>query len=272
MSVDQVKKFLDGVTEYPDTTPIRIGETEVPLGSLRQLTASERAGLADRMKAVETKENELNTRQSQIVDLAQKAQAAYQAAEDARRTATQPPPNPGADPFNDPWLQPVKAALDARDKKIEELAGQLKSAFQTQQQIASIWAEDRWSREYDTLNFGKREKKPTVDELKKFAAENKINDRFGLPSVRGAWEKMSEADRMEELRKAAEEKGREEGRMEALASRVTAPGVSGPGQGPAAQLKKGYNPDADVLGDLYADALKDPELRQQIESMGAGVL
>src|SRR5258707_15658917 len=118
MSVDVIKKFLEDTQGSPDSTPVRIGETEIPLGSLRQLNASERTQLSDRIKQVESKETELNTRQQNIVDLAQKAQAAYQAAEEARRTATtQPPPAAGADPFPDPWLAPVKTALSHRDKK-----------------------------------------------------------------------------------------------------------------------------------------------------------
>ena len=72
---------------------------------------------------------------------------------------------------------------------------------------------------------------------------------------------------MEEARKEAIEKGREEGRMEAMAARVTAPGVSGMGQGPTTTGKK-ITPDTDIMGDIYADALKDPELRALIEQTG----
>lgn len=272
MSVDAIKKFLESATEYPDSTPIRIGETEMPLGSLRQLNSGERQILSDRLKAVETKESELNTRQQTIVDLAQKAQAAYAAAEEARAKAgTQPPPNPGADPFADPWLAPVKSALEARDKKIDELTNQLKTTLTTVQQAATVWAQDRWDREYSGINFGKREKKPTRDELLKFASENKLTDRHGMPSIEAAWSKMSEADRLEELRKEALEKGREEGRMEALAARVTPPGVSGIGQGPVAPARK-ITADTDVLGDLWGETMKDPELRQLVEQLGPGML
>lgn len=264
MSVDAIKKFLESATEYPDNTPITIGDQQIPLGSLRQLNASERTQLSDRIKQVESKETELNTRQQNIVDLAQKAQAAYQAAEEARRTATQPPPAAGADPFADPWLAPVKTALSDRDKKIEELTNLVKSVQGTLGQAASVFMKREWRREYDGLNFGKRDKKPTQDELLKFAQENKITDSDGMPSVRGAWEKMSEADRLADLAAQEREKGREEGRMEAMAARVTAPGVSGIGQGPDPS-RKPITPNTDILGDLYADSLKDPELRAMLE-------
>lgn len=270
MSVDAIKKFLESATEYPDNTPIRIGDQEIPLGSLRQLNAAERSTLSERLKGVETKEAELNTRQQSIVDLAQKAQAAYAAAEEARaKVGSQPPPNT-ADPFADPWMAPMKAELQKRDKELEDLKGQLKQALNTVTQTATIWAQDRWDREYGSLNFGKREKKPTRDEILKFAQEQKLVDRFGMPSISEAWNKMSEADRLEELRKEALEKGREEGRMEAMAARVTPPGVSGIGQGPLAPARK-ITADTDVLGDLYAESLKDQELRQLIEQLGPGM-
>jgi len=271
MSVDAIKKFLESATEYPDNTPITIGDQQIPLGSLRQLNASERQMLSDRIKQVETKEAEVNTRQQNVVDLARKAQEAYAAAEEARVKATQPPPAAGADPFADPWLAPVKKELEGRDKKLEEAVNLIKTLQNTVTQAATVWAQDRWDREYGTLNFGKRDKKPSRDDLLKFANENKIVDRYGMPSISEAWNKMSETDRLEEARQAALEKGREEGRMEAMAARVTPPGVSGIGQGPAA-LPRRIGPETDILGDIYTESLKDAELRAEIERLGPGML
>lgn len=265
MSVDQIKKFLESATDYPDTTPIRIGDQEIPLGSLRQLNASERSAISDRIKQIDSRETELNSRQASIVDLAQKAQAAYAAAEEARRTATQPVVSNQADPFSDPWLAPVKGALDTRDKKIQELETLAKGLQSTLGQAAKVFMNREWRREYDSINFGKREKKPTQEEILAFAQKNNIVDSDGMPSVRGAWDKMSETDRLEQLRQEALEKGREEGRMEAMAARVTAPGVSGMGQGPQFKNNQRITPETDVLGDLYGESLKDPELRAMIE-------
>lgn len=266
MSADALKKFLEDTQGHPDTTVVKIGDTEVPLGSLRQLNASERESLSERIKATETKETELNTRQQAIVDLAQKAQAAYQAAEEARAKAGQRQPNPSEDPFADPWLAPVKTALTERDKKIDELSKLAQSLQATLGQAATVFMKREWQREYDGLDFGKRDKKPTRDDILKYAQENKITDGDGMPSVRLAWNKMSEGDRLEDARREALEKGREEGRMEAMASRFTPPGTPGAGQGPITSKK--VTPDTDVLGDLYTDALKDPELRALIEQTG----
>lgn len=264
MSVDQVRKFLESATEYPDNTIIRIGNDELPLGSLRQLNASDRASLSERIKAAETREADLNQRQATIVDLAQKAQQAYDAAEQARRTATA---QPVVDPLADPWNQPVKEELRKRDERYAALEAQLKSVQSTVGQAATVFMNREWQREYDAINFGKREKKPTKAELLKFSQDNRIVDGDGMPSVRGAWDKMSEGDRIEDARQEAMAKGREEGRMEAMASRVTPPGVSGMGQGPRSNAQR-ITPDTDILGDLYSESIKDPELRAMIESTG----
>src|ERR1700675_139938 len=174
---DDLKKFLDDVKSYPDTTEITIGETKVPLGSLRALNTTERTQLSDRLKAVETQETDLKGRQQKVVELAQKAQAAYDAAEEARKTAGTTPAKPGDDPFADPWLAPVKTELGKRDKELENLKADLKKALDTVASIATIGVEDRWDTQYNNLDFGKREKKPTRQELLDFATKNNLTDR-----------------------------------------------------------------------------------------------
>jgi len=270
MSVDTIKKLLLDTEHMPDNTPVRIGETEVPLSSLRQLSAAERSQLADAIKANEERATKLEADRSKVVDLARKAQEAYTAAEEARAKAGTPAAAAaGADPFDDPWLSPVKKALADRDAKLQATEAQLKQLLNTVTQAATIFAEDRWDREFASVDFGKREKKPTRDELLKFATDNKLLDRHGFPSIRAAWDKMSEADRLEAIKQEALERGREEGRMAALANRIPAPGVPGPGQAPA--MPRAVNPNTDVLGDLYQETIKDPELRALLEQLPAGM-
>lgn len=268
MSVDAIKKFLEDTKNHPDTVMVTIGETQIPLGSLRQLNSSERTQLADRLKAVEATEADLKSRQTKIVDLATKAQAAYDAAETARAAAAAatPPAKPGDDPFADPWLAPVKAALDARDKKMSDLSDSLAKTVNTIVNAATIFSEDRWDRQYQSIDFGKREKKPTREEILKFASDNNIVDRHKLPSILLAWEKMNEADRLKEMTDKAREEGIEQGRQQALANRIPPPGVAGPGQAPVLTKTPGAGGD---LGDLYAESLKDPELRALVEAAAA---
>jgi hypothetical protein len=265
--MDPLKQFLEDSQKYPDNTPIRIGEVEVPLGSLRALNTSERTALADRLKNVETTEKDLATQRANVGKLAKDAQQLVSDYQAKIAALPNPKPEAGNDPWADPWLAPVKGALDARDKKIEELSASLKTAATTIANAATIWAEDRWDREYGSIDFGKREKKPTREELIKFATDNNLVDRHKMPSVTKAWEQMSSGDRLAEQLKAAEDRGRELGRQELIASRVPPPGTSGPGQGamPSARMKPGEGD----LGDIYAEALKDPELKALLEATSA---
>jgi DNA repair exonuclease SbcCD ATPase subunit len=263
VSKDIIKKFLAEAQAHPDSTPVRIGDQELTLGDLRALDKQEREELNTRLANAKKLEEEVKTRQGEVLDLSKKAQAAYDAAVEAQKKAGTPPPASGADPFADPWLAPVKKALDERDAKIGELTNAIKQMVTVVGNAANTFSEDRWDRQYQTIDFGKREKKPTRDEILQYAKDNKILDRFGLPSIAGAWDKMSEADRLEEVRKAEREKGREEGRMEVIASRLPVPGT--PGAGPAITPKIPAN--GDILGDLYADSLKDPELKQLLEQL-----
>lgn len=260
---DDIKKFLDQTKDAPDATEITIGDAKVPLGSLRALNSTERQQLADRLKAVEAKETELSRRQESVVDLAKKAQAAYDAAEEARRTAGTRPAAPGEDPLDDPWLKPVKSEFSKRDSEIAELKTKLETALKTVTQISAIGLDDRWDREYAGIDQGKREKKLGREELLKFATDNRLVDRHGIPSIGAAWNKMSEGDRQAEIAEKARNEGIEEGKRLAMAARVTPPGASGPGWGPPPG--KDGKPAPGDLGDLAGEALKDPELRGLIE-------
>lgn len=267
MSKDAIKKFLDSTKEHADTVEVKIGDTVVTLGDLRALSADERGQIANKMKELEATEKDLKERQGKIVDLATKAQAAYDAAEKARAAAGSgdrggAPPN---DPFSDPWLAPVKEALTTRDKTIEELKGLLKQVATSVSNAASVWAEDRWDGQYNSINFGTREKKPTRDELIKYATDNNLLDRHKMPSITAAWQKMSEGERLEELKKSEYERGVEAGRQQRIAASVPPPGVPGAGHMPPVKVKPGEGD----LGDLYAEANKDPELRQLLEAAGA---
>jgi hypothetical protein len=268
MSKDVIKKFLLDTKNHPDTTMVKIGDTEVPLGSLRQLSADERAELDTAIKANSDRAAELDTRQRDILDLAQKAEGTFRSAEDLRRTAEERLKAAGggnSNPWDDPWLKPVNERLTAREKEIADLKEMLKTTIGAVSRAATIFTDDRQEAEYRTIDFGKREKKPTRDEILKYATDNKITDRHGLPSIAGAWHKMSEGDRIEQIKLEAEARGREAGRQEAIASRIPQPNVPGPGM--SGGLPK-VTPSNGELGDLYQESLKDPELRQLIEQMG----
>lgn len=270
--MDPLKQFLEDSAKYPDATEVQIGDVKVPLGSLRALNSSERTALADRLKTAEALEKANKERETKLVDLATKTQKVYEEYTARAAAAGNNPPKADAnDPWADPWLAPVKTALSERDQKIVELTKKLEESTKTIANAATIWAQDRWDRQYEGINFGTREKKPTADELIKYATDNKLLDRQGIPSITAAWNHMTAGEREADMKKQEFERGREAGRAESLAARVTPPGAAGPGVPPPVPVR--IKPGEGDLGDLYSQALQDPELKALLEqAAGAGIV
>ena len=267
MSVDAIKKFLENAKDYPDATEITIGDQKIPLGSLRSLNATERQELETALKANQGREQQLEADRKRVLETGTTAAQVMAEVEELKKKYAAVPT--GADPWKDPWLAPVderfKKELEARDKQIADL---LKVAAAIPR-LASIYTEDRYDNEFNSLNFGKREKKPTRDEILKFATDNKIVDRHGIPSIRGAWDKMSETDRLKDLEEQAFERGKAAREQEMIAARIPPPGVPGPGMStPVPKI----TPQSDILGDLWADVQKDPELRELASQLPSGFL
>src|ERR1700680_3448346 len=102
---DALKKFLEDNTQFTDATEVRIGNEVTTLGDLRSLNSEERTQLSTALKTAGERQGDIDRRQKEILDLAQKAQNAYAAAEEARAKATSGQrAEPGADPWDDPWL------------------------------------------------------------------------------------------------------------------------------------------------------------------------
>ena len=273
MSKDVIKKLLQDSANYPDNTVVRFGETEVPLGSLRALSADDRAELNTAIEANNTRQKEIDKRQAEVLDLAGKAESTFRAAEELRKTAEARAASagraPADDPWKDPWLAPVDQRFQGTTKELSDIKNMMTTLLQTVGKAATVFSEDRWDNEYRTLDFGKREKKPTRQELLDYAKTNNLVDRHGLPSISAAWNKMSEPDRMEQIRLEAEAKGREMGRQEAIASRIPQPNVPGPGISGAPPK---INPASGDLGDLFAQTMADPELAALVRDLPPGLV
>jgi hypothetical protein len=273
MSKDVIKKLLENAQQYPDTTVVRFGDTEVPLGSLRALNADDRADLNAAIEANTKRTKELEARQAEILDLASKAEGTFRSAEELRKTAEARAAAAGgnapANPWDDPWLKPVDQRFAGTAKELADMKELLKTTLQAVGKAATVFSEDRWDSQYQTIDFGKREKKPSRQELIDYAKTNNLTDRHGLPSIAAAWHKMSEPERLDQVRLEAEARGRELGRQEAVASRIPQPNVPGPGMSGAPPK---VDPATGDLGDLFAKTMADPELRALVEGLPPGLL
>jgi hypothetical protein len=261
-----LQEILANREQYADNLNITIGEAQVPLGSLRDLTAAEQSRLTNLIKATDETKRDAESRLQTAIETARKAEEAYAAAQEMKRTAGIATPPPGTNPLDDPFFTPIRGEFDKRDKSIAELKEELKKAINMATNMGTIGLEDRWDNQYSSLNFSvlpKDKPKPTRQELINFATQNKLIDRHNIPSIGRAWEEMSKSYSLDAERVKARQEGIEEGRRMSLAASVQQPGSSGPA--PLAGSPKYTN--GDVLGDLTSEALKDPEIRGMMEQL-----
>ena len=261
MSKDVIKKLLQNATEYSNDAEVIIAGQKVTLGDLRALDSDERKTLNDSI----AKANKLR---DDAIAASARAQTVYEQANEVlekNKNAAPPAAAAGTDPWaTDPWLKPVDERMKKQEAANEELKNLLKQVSTIVGNGMTTFSEARWDDQYNSIDFGKHPRK-TRDELLEYAKTNRLVDRTNLPSIRLAWEHMTAPERQKAHEEDLIERGRQRGIQESLASRLPQPNVPGPGMSaPAPKIPA----NGDVLGDLYGDAVKDPELRQLLEQMG----
>lgn len=252
--------ILKDTATFPDAMEIDFGGSKVPLGSLRQFTAGELSAIAKRQQEVERNYSEATASRASALELSTKAQELYASLQAASKNVTVT--NPADDPWEtDPIYAPVRSRLAKSEATEKELRDTLKKLQATQDQLATIGGWDRWERQWQAVPKDKRPKDKSMEDIVKYAAENKILDRFGIPSVSLAMEKLTEGDRVAE----AEARGRAAGAEEAEA-RLRASTMPRPNYNPAPAQRKGSEV-IDDLDNLTERVLEDKELRQMVESL-----
>jgi hypothetical protein len=263
MSKDLIKKLLQDATAYSDEAEVTIAGQKVSLGDLRALSADER-------KTVNDKIAEVNAMREDVVKAGRQAQQAYDAAQkviaDQAATTTAGGSGGADNPWEkEPWLAPVDKRFKEYEKKIEEQNTLLKQLSVIVGNGMSAFSQNRWDDEYKAIDWGKTPRK-TRDEMIEYAKTNNLLDRNNLPSISRAFDHITAPDRQKQHDDEILEKGRQRGLAESLAARLPQPNVPGPGiSTPIPKIPA----NGDVIGDLWGDANKDPELRTLIEQLGA---
>lgn len=261
-------EILKDSVKYPDTLGIAIGGTEVPLGSLRAVAKQQSDAAEATLKAAEAARKEAEAQRNEFNRLTQQAQQIYdsnkQTAEEiaAAKAAAAAAAGGKGDEWDDPIWEPVR-------KRLSPVLEQLKTAEESRKKLenmlarsAEVFAYDRWERQFQGYQ-GKPEGK-TLDDVVKFAADNKIVDRFGLPSVTAALDQMTAADRQKLVEDAAYKRGMEEGQRLGRISTMPRPMTVGPTN------PQGSKPLED-FDQLTERALADPELATLIAGTNMGV-
>lgn len=271
-----IQELIADATKYPDTLEIPVGDQKIPLGTLRAYQKE----IEGRVKE---KEEGLSKQQQELMGLSEKASTLYSQLEQERGKLAEEMKKvtarvePGEDIDNDVFWKPVAKRLKAMEETQKKIEDNQKALGTAMSRSAEIWAEERWTNQYDSAKERLAKSKSTKDagwdyeKLKKYATENKIVDRWGLPSVGGAIEKLTEADRLAESAEEAFQRGLKEGQMRARLASSPRPTSSGGGDLKPADAGPKLDPSKNFedLGDAVAQDAELMEMLAQIQGLPA---
>jgi len=255
-----LEEIFSDTQNYPDNLTIKFNDTDIPLGSLRNANKSQRDALNAELTSTKEARRKADDQVANASKLAE--QAAKLNADLEARLAADPRGTPTADQFDtDPWYEPIRKRLAKYDEAVTKFNQAVESLTGMQKNMSMTWFQDRMDSQFAGLKMSDKNRK-SQDELLKYAADNKIVDKFGVPSLILAWDKMTETDRLAEASEKARLEGIEQGKREAFVGRVRPPSSVAPGSPP---------PQFTDWNQLTDTALADPEIRRIIEQSNIGV-
>jgi hypothetical protein len=219
------KEIIADAQSYPDNTVFKIGDAEIQLGELRGLSASERQSVEQElMRASEQRKKADEQLQSAM-------QLATTAAELKARLEAAPTAAPSPDAYDtDPFYGPVRERMTKLERQygdtIKKLQDQVELANKSLTNASVVWYKREAQREFDSYPFKDKEwfpKNKTTDEVIKYAAERRLLDSDGLPSVRMALDDMTREPREKEIETSKYEEGVRAGEQRAMASSLQRP-------------------------------------------------
>lgn len=257
----EFSQILEDAKTFGDDISLEINGQKVTLGDIRGLTKKQQQALSEKMADTERKRTEVMQLAEQAANLKNSLEA--QIAEVNKRVT----PSANDDFENDPFWAPVRKQLSGPQETIKELKGTVKQLTDSVTKIAGIWADDRWQSQYERAKPRLKDKAKdwTFEKVRDYAAQNKLVDSHGLPSVEKAIMELTKEDELETIRKEAYERGLREGNTKGRMGVQPKPtsasgGVKQPENSMVA--KKGL----EGLGD---DVASDPELMEMLSNLGA---
>jgi len=255
-----------------DDHKIQLAEgVEITLGELRSFDKETRDALA---KSLDEEKARFAKEVAQEKAALTKAQTEVAAAwaklyggdpdADARRSAGKAD-DPLAVLAADPLLGPiVQYVQKVETEKIGALNQQLGQVLQAVQTLAMTYAGEKLDDQWGGISAEASKAGHTLESLTKFAVDNRIVNRYGLPDLAAAWERIdapSRAQRREaELRKEIEERVRAEYETRRVPE---APAWARPTTGPVGGAEKvpfKVDPNRDLLGQALDAALADSDI------------
>lgn len=255
---------------FTDDMEIILGTQKVTLGQIRDSSAKQQKDLSDRIAAAEAREALANTNATKAAEL-------ITALEDTHKklvaNAGRPPagaaPQTASDGWDDEWWNPVRKQLAERDKKIEQMVAGIEALNKSIERSATIWAHDRWHAQFDRVapRLRKVEKYKDWDYNKtlEYAANQKLNDEYGFPSIEKAVAELTKQNDIEAARKEGFEEGRKAGNTQNRVANMVRPSSATGGKVPT----KGHTAVEEFgLEGLGDDVAQDAELMDQLSQLG----
>ena len=257
-----LQEVLDDPKTFEDGIELEIKGVKTTLGDLRGLSSAQQKKISASLADAESKRN------AAIAD-AEKAAAILNGLQTLEKETkeTRTAPVGDEDDFDtNNWWTPVRKRLNPLEEQNKALQKQVKDLADSIGRAATIWAEDRWHGQYDRmsdrLKKSSKHKDMTYEQVRDYAAQQKLLDSYGFPSVEKAIMDLTKEDDIERIRREAHEAGVKEGATRARLGANPRPTSASGGR----QQTKGLDPTKNLedLGDAIVD---DPELSEMLASL-----
>lgn len=248
---------------FPDTLELPVGDKKIPLGELRAFTKAQQQRVETELSAAK------QTRDAAVRDSEKAAEVLsnlQKLQEEASKVTTRSA-DAGDDWDTAEFWKPVKSRLSPLEKKLQDYEAKNAELANALSRAATIFAEDRWDREFDSnadrLKKSKEYKDWDQQKVRQYAVDNKLVDRHGFPSVAKAIQELTKVDEMELARQQAREEGLQEGLQRARMSTMARPTSHSGKRSTGAVIDPTKN--LEDLGDAVMD---DPELTKMLSDLG----
>lgn len=255
-----LSQILEDDKTFADSIEVTINNEKVSLGDLRGLSRAKQKDLSDRIASTEAKRKEVLELAEQAANL--KSSLETQLAEVGKRNA------PTDDIDNDAFWSPVSKRLAGTKQEITELRDTVTKLNNAANQMAKIWADDRWQGQYDrakTRLKGEKAKEWTYEKVRDYAGTNKVLDAYGLPSVEKAILQLTQEDEKQTAIDEAFQKGLREGQVKGRMNVMPRP-TSASGAPPPNVKSSVAERGLEGLGD---DVAEDKDLMEMLSQLGA---
>ena len=276
MAMDFEQILKDDKT-FPDSIEVTVGDQKVRLETMRNLSKKQQQQLAEQLNLVQQERERVAARNREAQEMTEKASGIYNtlqqqldASKEEQSRAAAKTQTGGYDPEHlyqtDVWYAPIRKRDVAAEETLKKITEQLNLLSNTMGAMGRTYVEDRLANEYESTAEARKRSKALADwdfpKLRKYAEENKINDRLGFASIREAVNRLTDGERKQEESESAYQRGLREGEMRARMGAQPRPASA------SAAMPGGGQQPKDLDESLSAESIgQDEELMKMLSDL-----